>query len=195
MIDKVHLNAQLLARIRELCEYLFPNGRRSGRSWRLGSLDINLRSGFWGDWDGSTTSMSRNLIDLWLYAQHVDFVTGVNQIQEWLGGSSMRAIPYIVRKSDAERKLELPVLAEPSRSELRRLAELRQLPIQGLFIAVSRGFLWTYWDPFERTRCWLITDTPRKSAVARRLDGTPWEANGAEELKARLCEALGDRGR
>jgi hypothetical protein len=80
--------------------------------------------------------------------------------ENWLGLLRYQVFPCFSEP-------ELPVLAEPSRSELRQLAELRQLPLAGLFIAVSRGFLWTYWDPFERTRCWLITDTSKKSAVGQ----------------------------
>jgi hypothetical protein len=66
------LNALLLQRIESLVRYLYPDGRREGHSWRVGSFDINLRTGLWGDWDGSTDSMSRNLFDLWMYATQHD---------------------------------------------------------------------------------------------------------------------------
>ena len=60
-----------------------------------------------------------------------------------------------------------------------------------LQIAVNRGFLWTYRDPREG-RAWLITDRARRLAIARRLDGKPWEyrngefiANPAERSKTK----------
>jgi hypothetical protein len=183
---RTRVNALLLQRIEALVKYLFPNGHKEGRSWRLGSLDINLKTGFWGDWDGSTTSMSRNLINLWMYAMHVDFVTAVEEIPEWLGAPAEDPPAVEVTKPDEpKRKLELPPLVKPSRSELRQLSELRGIPIQGLAIAVIRDFLWTYWCPFEGARAWLITDSSRKCAVARRLDGQPWQAPWAKGAKSK----------
>jgi hypothetical protein len=49
--------------------------------------------------------------------------------------------------------------------------------------SVWRGFLWTYTDPRERVRAWLITDSARKSAVGRRLDGQPWKLIGGKKSK------------
>src|ERR1700693_2018707 len=77
---RIQLNAMLLARIKDLCRHLYPNGRKTGRSWRIGSFDINLKTGIWGDFDGSTGKMSSSLIDLWLHATGADFVTGVAAI-------------------------------------------------------------------------------------------------------------------
>jgi len=48
---------------------------------------------------------------------------------------------------------------------------------------VRRGFLWSYTDPIERVRAWLLTDSARKSAVGRRLDGRPWDAIGGKKSK------------
>jgi hypothetical protein len=177
MSEKARLNALLLARIEELAKHLFPNGRKQGRSWRLGSLDINLKSGFWGDWDGSTTSMSKNLIDLWIYAMHVDFVTALDEIRAWLGtgGYVPELTRDIVTSSESENKLVLPLLKKPPSFELSQLSEVRAIPIQALMIAVQRGLLWTYWDSADKAKAWLITDSHRVSAVGRRLDGKPWK--------------------
>src|ERR1700726_1019240 len=79
------LNARLHERIETLARYLFPQGKKLGHSWRVGSMDINLRTGVWGDWDGSTPRMSRNLIDLWIYASNVDFKMALEEITRWLG--------------------------------------------------------------------------------------------------------------
>jgi hypothetical protein len=189
---RIRLNAMLLQRIEPLCRHLFPDGHKKGSSWRVGSFDINMRTGIWGDFDGATDKMSKSLIDLWLFASRVDFVTGVNEITAWLGIPENQlpaaGLPQNVRKADPERKLELPTLAKPSKSELRQLSELRGIPIEGLVIAVMREFLWTYWDPFEEVRCWLITDSARKSAVARRLDGKPWQAPWVNGSKSKTIK-------
>jgi hypothetical protein len=182
----------LLQRIEPLCRHLFPDGYRKGSSWRVGSFDINMRTGIWGDFDGTTDGMSKSLIDLWLYSSHVDFVTGVNEITAWLGipESQMPAAEplYKIKRSDPERKLQLPTLEKPSKAELRQLSELRGIPIQGLVIAVMREFLWTYWDQYERARCWLITDSARKSAVGRRMDGKPWQAPWVNGSKSKTLK-------
>jgi CHC2 zinc finger len=93
-----------------------------------------------------------------------------------------------VRTEEPIRKLELPPIREPRRSELRNLSELRGIPVQGLFIAVMRHFLWCYFDPFERVVCWLITDSTRKSGIARRLDGKLWESPWVKGSKSKTVK-------
>jgi len=95
-------------------------------------------------------------------------------------------------KTPAERRpLLLPEFSIPNEIDLRRLSRLRSISIVALQIAVSRGFLWTYTDSREG-RAWLVTDRARRLAIARRLDGKPWEyrngefvANPAERSKTK----------
>jgi len=187
---RAKLNALLLGRIESLARYLFPEGTRKGCSWRLGSLDINLRTGMWGAWNGETESMSRNLIDLWIYANKVsNFYTAVEGITGWLG-VPLGELPAVapIEKKDPDRKLELPPIRTPSMAELRTLSELRSLSIRALVTAVSRGFLWTYFDQWDKTRAWVLTDSSRKSAVARRLDGKAWQAAWANGAKSKTVK-------
>lgn len=185
------LNARLLERIESLAAYLFPEGKKVGHSWRLGSLDINLRTGMWGDWDGTTESMSRNLVDLWIHATHVDFKTAISEITRWLGIPETASHPSsqgrITRscEPEQEKRLVLPHLNKPRRSELHELSARRLIPIEALEIAVNRGFLWAYTDHYEKVRAWLLTDSARKSAVGRRLDGQPWQAPWAKGAKSK----------
>jgi hypothetical protein len=181
------LNNRLHERIEALASYLYPGGKKIGHSWRLGSLDINLRTGLWGDWDGSTERMSRNLINLWIYATHTDFKTAIQEVTRWLGlpESYLRSSAAVRNpQPEPERKLVLPLLEKPSRAELLQLSELRSIAPQALDIAVARGFLWTYTDPVEHVRAWLLTDSARKSAIGRRLDGRPWQSIGGKKSKS-----------
>jgi len=176
------LNALLLSRIDDLARHLYPNGHKEGKSWRVGSLDINLKTGMWGDWDGSTKSHSRNLIDLWIYAAQCDFKTAVDEIRKWL------AVPKTewnsqtaVREEESEagkKRLLLPLLEKPTASELSMLSSQRSIAIEALQIAVERGFLWTYTGRDENARAWILTDSARKNAVGRRLDGNVWKSTG-----------------
>jgi len=155
-----------------------PEGRKQGRSWRVGSLYIRLRDGLWGDWDGSTEQMSHNLIDLWIHARGVNFVSAIKEINDWLGMPEEELpAPATQPAEDPERKLVFPLLEKPTQAELSQLSELRSISVAPLMIAVARGFLWTYRDRKEG-RIWLITDSARKSAIGRRLDGRLWECNG-----------------
>jgi hypothetical protein len=175
------LNALLLERIESLVRHLYPDGHKEGRSWRVGSFDINLRTGLWGDWDGSTDSMSRNLFDLWAYATQHDFKTVLQEITSWLGVSEEeRDSGTAIREKEPEptKQLVLPLLEKPTTSELASLSNQRSIAIEPLHIAVARGFLWTYADRTENVRAWLLTDSARKLAIARRLDGTPWAKTG-----------------
>jgi hypothetical protein len=182
------LTAMLLARVESLAEYLFPKGHKEGASWRVGSLDINLRTGMWGDWDGSTQRMSRNLVNLWIYASQTDFKTAISEIQTWLGVPDT-AFKNGIAKSDREaeprqaeeaKKLRLPLLDKPNRDELLELSLGRSIALEPLTIAVGRGFLWTYHDRKEGARGWLLCDRARKMAIVRRLDGLPWKSISAK---------------
>src|SRR6516165_3342841 len=176
------LNALLLSRIDDLARHLYPNGHKEGRSWRVGSLDINLKTGMWGDWDGSTKSHSRNLIDLWIYAAQCDFKTALDEIRKWLAiaKTEWNSQPA-VREGESEggkKLLLLPLLEKPTASELSELPSQRSIVIEALQIAVELGFLWTYTARDERARAWILTDSTRKNAVGRRLDGNMWKSTG-----------------
>jgi hypothetical protein len=181
------LNTRLRERLPSLARHLYPDGKKVGGSWRVGSFDINIHSGFWGDFDGSTESMSRNLIDLWIYATGCTFKTAIEEITAWLGlpQNQLETITSIriAPTPDPERKLLLPLLEKPTRNELRILSTLRSIPVEALQIAVRQNFLWCYTDRREQVRAWLITDSARKSAVGRRLDGLPWKSIGGKKSK------------
>jgi len=142
-----NLRDELVARLRErlpsVARHLYPGGKKAGASWRVGSLDVNLRTGWWGDWDGSTPSMSRNLVDLWIYATGVPYKTALADITSWLGLPESEIEPVrFSRPADIEpkRKLVLPTLARPNKSELQQLSILRSIPIEALAIVVGLGF-------------------------------------------------------
>jgi len=189
------LNGVLHSRVEELAHYLYPQGKKKGPSWRIGSLDINLKKGLWGDWDGSTENMSSNLIDLWIYANQSDFKTAVRDIELWLGipESEWPSRPeQPVDKPTTARKIVFPLLEKPTAAELQTLANQRSLPVEALEIAVRRQFLWSYTDPFERTRAWLLTDSTRRLAVGRRLDGQAWQTSAKGAKSKSLYGSLGN---
>jgi hypothetical protein len=67
--------------------------------------------------------------------------------------------------------------------ELETLARLRGLPVfAGLQLASNAGQLWFVeaLDGRERVTAWLITDSSRRVAQLRRLDGKPWQGIDAK---------------
>jgi len=80
------------------------------------------------------------------------------------------------------RTLQLPELRFPTLGELIRLTELRGLFVfAGLERAARAGMLHcaTMRDAGESVETWVLTDSARRSAQARRLDGKPWHINGS----------------
>jgi len=64
-------------------------------------------------------------------------------------------------------------LAAPTSDELDALARLRHLPdTRGLVAAVAAGHLFA--ATFKGSRAWILTDSTRRNAQARRLDGEAW---------------------
>ncbi len=56
------------------------------------------------------------------------------------------------------------------------LAKLRQVSRRGLYLAASRGLLW--FAAWKDSPAWIVTDSARLNAQARRMDGSLW--NGIE---------------
>ena len=82
----------------------------------------------------------------------------------------------------AQRREGWPVFEVPTQAEIETIATLRGLSPEGVALAVERGLLFCA-DYCER-RVWIITDSQRVNAQARRLDGQDWIIDG-EAKKAR----------
>jgi hypothetical protein len=182
------INELLGERVEPLARYLYPNGKKAGHSWRVGSLDINIEKRIWGDWDGSTPKMSQSLIDLWMYATGSDFKTAIREIEKWLRIKSEWQAPPPVFVAKQPKPFVLPQLERPTMEDLEVISHQRAIPVQALSLAAERGFLWTYDDQFGEGRAWLLTDSARKSAVSRRVDGQAWRAVWANGAKSKTLK-------
>jgi hypothetical protein len=107
--------------------------------------------------------------------------------------SSRRNWPQAQRVETAKRTpqeprkpLVLPQMDKGSISELAQLQQLRGFQyFAGLQILLDRGQLAfaNLKDGAEQVRCWIITDSSRRNAQARRLDGKPWTLPGEPKAK------------
>lgn len=83
-------------------------------------------------------------------------------------------------------KPALPPLAVPTIPELRRLADVRGLGMDGLRVAVEAGFLWV--TRLNGLACWALTDSARWVCQLRRLDGLPFPRRDGPGYKAQTCK-------
>jgi hypothetical protein len=71
-----------------------------------------------------------------------------------------------------------------------RIAEHRKWPsTAGLELLTGRGLLWhgRVWDGGAEYGSWIVTDSARLNAQARRLDGLPWNCGKAKTLPGSLA--------
>ena len=73
-----------------------------------------------------------------------------------------------------------PTFDIPTKEEIEIVAELRGLSVEGVNLAVESGLLFCA-DSREGPRAWIITDSRRVNAQARRLDGGTWAHIGGRK--------------
>ena len=78
----------------------------------------------------------------------------------------------------AKKRQQWPMFEAPTCAEIKAFAELRGLSIEGVYLAAARGLLWC--ANSREGQAWIITDSRRRNAQARRLDGQPWARIGAK---------------
>jgi hypothetical protein len=105
------IKRELIRRIEEFVVYLFPQGKRIGNHWCVGSIAgepgqsykiciAGEKIGLHGDFDG-TEPHCRSLIDLWMRKRGVDYTTALHECAQWLG---VTVESESVSDSDSEKK-------------------------------------------------------------------------------------------
>lgn len=84
--------------------------------------------------------------------------------------------------SSDTRPMMLPSLSMPSQAELRQIAALRAVSVEACTAAAQRGQLFT--ADWHGARCWLLTDSARRNAQARRIDGEKLRRRDGGTVKA-----------
>lgn len=83
-----------------------------------------------------------------------------------------------------------PELRPLNVKEMARIAEHRKWPLfAGLELLTRCGLLWhgRVWDGGTEYDAWIVTDSARRNAQARRLDGLPWQCGKAKTLPGSLA--------
>lgn len=170
----------LLSLAEHVCRHLLPAGKRQGNEWHCGNLrgepgrsvSVNLATGLWSDF--ATGESGSNLVELWRQVQDVDFATALREAAVFTG----QAMPEPVRKTDnaALKRASWPAFEVGSRGDLLTVANSRGIAIEGIELASKRGHL--RFAPWRNSPCWIITDSRRMNAQARRMDGKPFVVEG-----------------
>ncbi len=92
-MNAAELKSRLQSQALAVCEMLFPNGKKTGAEWKIGSiageaggsLGVHLTGDRAGVWQDFATGDKGGILDLWLKARGVDFPTACKQAREWLG--------------------------------------------------------------------------------------------------------------
>lgn len=204
--------ARLLgAQAESVCQHLLPHGRRHGHDWCCGSIGgepgnsmkVTLqgsKAGVWCDFGGSADDKG-DLIGLWMRVRGVSLQEACTAALDWLNipeaqRGTYTPVPHTPKakqetRAPSETWLRLQSsLRQGTISELSSLASLRKLPaFAGLELATRAGHLY-FTDVFDdgfHYPSWLITDSARRNAQARRMDGQPFSVGKAKTIKG--CEA------
>jgi hypothetical protein len=99
-----------------------------------------------------------------------------------LAGGHITPAPRAARPqckpASAKLKPAFPDFIKGTVEDLKQLANLRNISLEGMESASERGLLW-----FARLKdrsAWIVTDSSRVNAQARRMDGQQWEHIGAK---------------
>ena len=169
MSDSKQIKELLRERVADLAPHLFPNGKKEGNHWCVGSIDgeagksfdvciAGEKAGLWGDF-AETEKHSRSLLDLWMRAHKVDFKTALREASEWLGLPQTKSKPTFPTLNDAVR-----FVASQLRMLVTRRDTYRDANGNVHFVVVrfdkknDKQF-----RPFHQTaKGWVIADPPGK---------------------------------
>jgi hypothetical protein len=171
-----------------LSELLRPNGvqRSPLREDRNASFSVT------GDtlWHDFATGDGGDVVDFIALATSCDRGSAIRRVIEWAGladGSPLPPVrlvaPQPAPRREPRDRLRGLDLREPTVGELAEIRNQRGWSVfAGLEIASRRGLLRIANVPHGSALVlsWILTDSARKTAWARRLDGKPWQFAHAE---------------
>lgn len=198
MEHKIIVATGLGDRAEEFARMIFPNGKKAGNAWVVGSLAGEIgkslsvaltgsKAGFWID---RATGQGGDPLSLWMIHYGQDFPTALRSAGEWLG------IPIDRREKRQQsnpQRISPPVkppLTLPAdwtsgtEADWAELASLRQVSEIAVWSAAHHGAL--FFGKHYGHRCWALTDRRRLIAEARRMDGKLFAKDKSLALKGSI---------
>ena len=185
-----NINDGLANRAEEFARMIFPNGKRAGNEWLVGSLageigkslSVALIGPKAGCWIDRASGESGDALALWMIHYGQDFPTALRSAGEWLG---IAIDPRQKRHQSNPQPISPPVkppLTLPAdwtsgtKDDWAELASLRRVSDYAVWSAANHGAL--LFGTCCGKRSWILTDRRRLIAEARRLDGKVFAAGG-----------------
>lgn len=133
MSDITEIKRMLASRAQSVAEHLFPNGKKEGSEWRVGSIDgekgqslgVHLTGNKAGVWAEFNSGNGGDLLDLWGQVRGVQLSQALNEARDWLGMSRQKPYREPVREYIRPKK---PLCNLPQNRVLMYLTEDRNIP-------------------------------------------------------------------
>jgi len=181
------LTPLLAARAEDVCRHLLPNGRVDHGNWVTGSvsddqgksLHVQLTGDRAGVWLDFATGDKGDLIGLWKSVTGLSLKDSCQAAQQFLGIAPEPELRPEPTKAWTQLQREM---GRGTEDDVITLQALRRLPSpDGLFSAIESGHLF-FGPVFDKPanapgtylHSWIITDSARFGAQARRMDGQPY---------------------
>ena len=151
------------------------------------SFSVNADGTLWNDF---ATGEAGDAVDFFQRASGLSQKDACRKYIELAGGHITTA-PRTARprRSEAKPKPVFPDFHTGTAADIQHLASLRNIGREGLEFASERGLLW--FATLKNCPAWIVTDSARVNAQARRMDGQMWKHIGA---KAWTLPGRGHRG-
>lgn len=142
------------------------------------SFSVNPDGTLWHDF---ATGEAGDAVDFFQRASGLSRKDACRKFVELAGGHFTPAPPVARPQhqvAEAKPKPVFPDFRKGTAADFKQLASLRQISREGVEWASERGLLW--FATLKDCPAWVVTDTARVNAQARRMDGLPWEHIGAK---------------
>lgn len=150
-----------------------PSCKSPFREDRKPSFSVNAEGTLWNDF---ATGEAGDSVDFFQRASGLSRSEACRKFIELAGGHitfTRRAIQPGPHPADVKPKPTFPNFGKGTPADFTRLAQLRGIGREGLEWASERGLLW--FSTLKDCPAWIITDSERLNAQARRMDGQLWE--------------------
>ncbi len=141
------------------------------------SFSVNVDGSLFNDF---ATGESGDVVDFFRLASGLSRKEACRKFIELAGGhftSAPRMAPP--RTADAKSKPVFPDFIKGTAADFKQLASRRNISREGLEWAGERGLLW--FAMLKDCPAWIVTDSARVNAQARRMDGQTWEHIGGKK--------------
>jgi hypothetical protein len=142
------------------------------------SFSVNADGTLWHDF---ATGEAGDAVDFFQRASGLSHKDACRKFIELAGGNikpTARTDRTQPQSADAKPKPVFPNFTKGTAADFKRLASLRNIGREGLEFASEHGLLW--FASLKDFPAWIVTDSARVNAQARRMDGRQWEHVGAK---------------